>query len=85
MGQSVSTNHHTVQNLVNSWIPSLDGGKVEEKLKKGGASSMSCVPASLASNGPALGAQAEVVKASGFMHFKRATQTPVNLVYEAKA
>ncbi|MFZ0648523.1 MAG: class I SAM-dependent methyltransferase [Nitrososphaeraceae archaeon] len=24
-------------NLVNSWIPSLDGGKVEEKLKKGGA------------------------------------------------
>ena len=70
--------------------------KIEDNLNPIGrlfyaASSMSCVPASLASNGPALGAQAgeakiaEVVKAGGFTHFKRATQTPVNLVYEAKA
>ena len=55
------------------------------------ASSMACVPSSLAFNGPALGAQAgeakiaQVVKVSGFRHFRRASQTPFNLVYEAKA
>jgi len=49
-----------------------------------------CVPASLAFNGIALGAQAgeakikEVVTAAGFKRFKRAFQTPFNLVYEAK-
>jgi SAM-dependent methyltransferase len=54
------------------------------------ASTMVCVPASLSQNGPALGAQAgearisEVVKAGGFKHFRRATQTPFNIVYEAK-
>jgi hypothetical protein len=54
-------------------------------------SSIPCVPASLASNCPAFGAQAGeekiavVVKVSGFMHFRRATQAPLNLVYEAKA
>jgi 2-polyprenyl-3-methyl-5-hydroxy-6-metoxy-1,4-benzoquinol methylase len=54
------------------------------------ASTSICVPASLAHNGPALGAQAgesrisEVVKTSGFTHFKRASQTPFNLIYEAK-
>jgi SAM-dependent methyltransferase len=54
------------------------------------ASSLVCVPASLAYNGPALGAQAgehrisQLVKAAGFNHFKRATQTPFNLIYEAK-
>ncbi|MGB7661276.1 MAG: class I SAM-dependent methyltransferase [Nitrososphaeraceae archaeon] len=53
-------------------------------------SSLVCVPASLAHNGPALGAQAgerrtsQLVKDAGFKHFKRATQTPFNLVYEAK-
>lgn len=55
------------------------------------ASTSICVPASLAHNGPALGAQAgesrisEVVKKSGgFTHFKRAIQTPFNIIYEAK-
>jgi SAM-dependent methyltransferase len=53
-------------------------------------STMVCVPASLSQNGPALGAQAgearisQVVKAGGFKHFKRATQTAFNIVYEAK-
>ena len=53
-------------------------------------STMICVPTSLSQNGPALGAQAgearisQVVKAGGFKHFKRATQTPFNIVYEAK-
>jgi hypothetical protein len=55
------------------------------------ASAMACVPGSMACNGPALGAQAgeikirEVVMAGGFKQFRRATQTPFNIVYEAVA
>ncbi|MGA2882299.1 MAG: class I SAM-dependent methyltransferase [Bryobacteraceae bacterium] len=55
------------------------------------ASTMLCVPASLAQEvGTALGAQAgerrlrEVVTSAGFTQFRRATQTPFNLVFEAK-
>ena len=54
------------------------------------ASTLICVPNSLAFNGPALGAQAgeekikDVVMNSGFSHFKKATDTPLNLVYEIK-
>jgi SAM-dependent methyltransferase len=54
------------------------------------ASTMVCIPASLSRNGPALGAQAgepgmsQVVEAGGFKHFRRATQTPFNIIYEAK-
>jgi hypothetical protein len=54
-------------------------------------STMICVPASLSHNGPALGAQAgearisQIVKAGGFKHFRRATHTLFNIVYEAKA
>jgi SAM-dependent methyltransferase len=54
------------------------------------ASTMICVPASLAYNGPALGAQAgetrlrEVAMKGGFTRFRRATQTPFNLVLEAR-
>jgi hypothetical protein len=68
--------------------------KLEDNLNPVGrvfyaAFSLVCVPASLAYNGPALGAQAgeypisQLVKAAGFKHFKRATQTPFNLIYEA--
>jgi len=56
------------------------------------ASTMICVPASLSQEvGAALGAQAgekrigEVVTAGGFKNFHRATETPFNLVYEARA
>src|SRR5215213_1583817 len=54
------------------------------------ASTLICVPNSLAFNGPALGAQAgeskikEVVIKSGFSHFKRVLETSLNIVYEAK-
>ena len=54
------------------------------------ASTLVCVPNSLAFNGPALGAQAgeekikDVVIKSGFTHFKRAIDTPLNIVYEIK-
>jgi SAM-dependent methyltransferase len=54
------------------------------------ASTVVCVPASLNENGPALGAQAgeerikQVVTSAGFSKFRRATQTPFNLVFEAR-
>jgi 2-polyprenyl-3-methyl-5-hydroxy-6-metoxy-1,4-benzoquinol methylase len=54
------------------------------------ASTMLCVPCSLAGHGPALGAQAgearirEVVTKGGFTHFRRASETPFNMVLEAK-
>lgn len=54
------------------------------------ASTMICVPASLAHEGAALGAQAgekrirEVVTGAGFKRFRRATETPFNLVLEAR-
>jgi SAM-dependent methyltransferase len=71
------------------------GDKIEDNLNPVGrvfygASTMLCVPNSLASQGPALGAQAgekrlgEVVKAAGFRGFRRATETPFNLVLEAR-
>ena len=56
-----------------------------------GASTLLCVPCSLAGNGPAVGAQAGearlreiVVDGGGFRRFRRATQTPFNLVLEAR-
>jgi 2-polyprenyl-3-methyl-5-hydroxy-6-metoxy-1,4-benzoquinol methylase len=56
-----------------------------------GASTMLCTPASLAQEvGLALGAQAgearmrEVVTEAGFLHFRRAAETPFNLIYEAR-
>jgi SAM-dependent methyltransferase len=54
------------------------------------ASTLVCVPNSLADNGPGLGAQAgekrirEVVEKAGFTKFRRAVQTPFNIVYEVK-
>ena len=55
------------------------------------ASSLICVPVSLARRGPALGAQAGerrlrkvMVDDGGFAEFRRATQTPFNLIFEAR-
>lgn len=54
------------------------------------ASTMLCVPHSLAFGGPALGAQAGearlrgVAEAGGFKRFRRATETPFNFVLEAR-
>jgi SAM-dependent methyltransferase len=56
-----------------------------------GASSLICVPVSLARGGPALGAQAGeqrlrkvLVNDGGFTRFRRATETPFNIVLEAR-
>jgi SAM-dependent methyltransferase len=55
------------------------------------ASTMICVPHSLSQRGPALGAQAGesklrgvVVEGGGFTRFRRATQTPFNIILEAR-
>lgn len=77
-------------------VEPMAGDTVEENLNPVGrvyygASSLICVPVSLARKGPALGAQAgekrlrEVMMAGGgFTRFRRATQTPFNLVFEAR-
>jgi SAM-dependent methyltransferase len=56
-----------------------------------GASSLVCVPVSLARKGPALGAQAGerrlreiMVDQGGFSTMRRATETPFNIILEAK-
>lgn len=76
-------------------IEPMANDKVEDNLNLVGrtyyaASTLVCVPNSLADNGPALGAQAgekkikETVEAAGFTKFRRAAQTPFNIIYEAK-
>jgi SAM-dependent methyltransferase len=76
-------------------IEPMANDKIEDNLNLVGrtfyaASTLVCVPNSLANNGPALGAQAgekkikEIVEAAGFTRFRRATQTPFNIIYEAK-
>ena len=71
--------------------------RVEQNLNPVGrvfysASTMICTPASRAQEvGLALGAQAgearlrEVVMQGGFKSFRRATETPFNMVFEARA
>jgi SAM-dependent methyltransferase len=72
------------------------GNSVAENLSPVGrvfyaASTMFCVPNALAFHGMALGAQAgeekigAVAREAGFAKFRRATQTPFNLVFEARA
>jgi SAM-dependent methyltransferase len=72
------------------------GERVEDNLNPVGrvyyaASSLVCVPVSLARHGPALGAQAgegrlrkAIVDEGGFTRFRRATETPFNIVLEAR-
>jgi 2-polyprenyl-3-methyl-5-hydroxy-6-metoxy-1,4-benzoquinol methylase len=72
------------------------GDRLEDNLNPVGrtfysASTLICTPASLAQEvGTALGAQAgearlrEIVVGGGFSRFRRATQTPFNLILEAK-
>ena len=71
------------------------GDRVEDNLNAVGrlfyaASTLICVPNSLAGHGPALGAQAgearlrQVAEQAGFRRFRRATETPFNIVCEAR-
>jgi 2-polyprenyl-3-methyl-5-hydroxy-6-metoxy-1,4-benzoquinol methylase len=99
MGDPVGAARHVRETLApdGTWmiVEPFAGDKIEDNLHPNGrlfyaASTMVCVPASLAEHGPALGAQAgearlrQVVTSGGFTRFRRATQTPFNMVLEAK-
>ena len=100
MGDPEGAARHVLQTLKKkngTWmiVEPFANDKLEDNLNPLGrvfysVSSVVCVPASLNENGPALGAQAgeqritELIKSAGFSKVKRATQTPFNLVFEAK-
>lgn len=77
-------------------VEPLANDRLEDNLNLNGkisyaVSSVVCVPNSLADNGPALGAQAgeqkirDLAHEAGFSRFRRIAQTPLNIVYEARA
>jgi SAM-dependent methyltransferase len=99
MGDPVGAAKHVAETLDRdgTWmvVEPFAADRVEGNLNPVGrvfyaASTMVCVPASLAHHGPALGAQAgearlrEVIGAGGFKHVRRAAETPFNLVLEAR-
>jgi 2-polyprenyl-3-methyl-5-hydroxy-6-metoxy-1,4-benzoquinol methylase len=100
MGDPVGASAHVRSTLKKdgTWmiVEPFAGDKLEDNLNPigrafYGASTLLCTPASLSQEvGLALGAQAgekrlrEVVTSGGFSHFRRATQTPFNLVFEAR-
>jgi 2-polyprenyl-3-methyl-5-hydroxy-6-metoxy-1,4-benzoquinol methylase len=100
MGDPVGASTHvrSTLNKDGTWmiVEPFAGDKLEENLNPigrafYGASTLLCTPASLSQEvGLALGAQAgekrlrEVVTSGGFSHFRRATQTPFNLIFEAR-
>ena len=100
MGDPVGVSRHTRQALKSDGIAMIvepfANDQVQDNLNPVGrvmygASSQICVPVSLARNGPALGAQAGekrlrevVVNGGGFTRFRRATETPFNIVLEAR-
>jgi SAM-dependent methyltransferase len=101
MGDPVGASAHVHSTLApsGSWmiVEPFANDKVEDNLNPVGrvyysASTMICTPASRSQEvGLALGAQAgearmrEVVLSGGFTNFRRAAETPFNLVYEARA
>jgi 2-polyprenyl-3-methyl-5-hydroxy-6-metoxy-1,4-benzoquinol methylase len=99
MGDPIGAARHVRRTLAPDgiWmiVEPFAGDKVEDNLNPVGrifysASTMLCVPSSLSEHGPALGAQAGegrlrgVVTEGGFTRFRRATETPFNLVLEAR-
>lgn len=100
MGDPVGASRHVLRALSpeGSWmiVEPYAGDRVEENLNPVGrayyaGSTLICTPCALAQPGRmALGAQAgearirAVVTGAGFTRFRRATQTPFNLVYQAQ-
>jgi SAM-dependent methyltransferase len=102
MGDPVGAARHVRRTLApgGAWmlVEPFAADAIEDNLNPVGrvyyaASTMICVPASLADGRPglALGAQAgearlrRVVSEGGFSRFRRATETPFNIVFEARA
>jgi SAM-dependent methyltransferase len=100
MGDPVGAARHVLSTLAaqGSWmiVEPFANDRVEDNLNPIGrvfysASTLLCTPASLSQEvGLALGAQAgearmkDVVISGGFTQFRRATETPFNLIYEAR-
>jgi 2-polyprenyl-3-methyl-5-hydroxy-6-metoxy-1,4-benzoquinol methylase len=100
MGDPVGAARHVRSTLKHdgTWmiVEPNAGDRVEDNLNPVGRayygfSTLLCTPASLSQEvGLALGAQAgearigDVVKTAGFTHFRRAAETPFNLVFEAR-
>jgi 2-polyprenyl-3-methyl-5-hydroxy-6-metoxy-1,4-benzoquinol methylase len=100
MGDPAGAAAHVRQSLKpdGTWmvVEPIAGDRLEDNLNPVGrlyyaASTMVCVPTSLAQEvGAALGAQAgeaklrEVITAGGFRHVRRATETPFNMILEAR-
>jgi SAM-dependent methyltransferase len=100
MGDPVGASAHVRSSLKKdgTWmiVEPFAGDNIEDNLNPigrafYGASTLLCTPASLSQEGGlALGAQAgekrlrDVVTSGGFTRFRRATQTPFNLVFEAR-
>jgi hypothetical protein len=100
MGDPVGAAAHVRESLApgGTWmiVEPFAGDRVEDNLNPVGriyysASTLLCTPASKSQEvGLALGAQAgearlrEVVTGGGFSHFRRAAETPFNIVYEAR-
>ena len=100
MGDPVGASSHVLQSLKSNgtWmlVEPFAGDKLEDNLNPVGrafygASTLLCTPASLSQEvGLGLGAQAgearlrDVVTSGGFTRFRRASETPFNLVFEAR-
>jgi SAM-dependent methyltransferase len=100
MGDPAGAAHHVREAIASdgTWmiVEPIAGDDVAANLNPVGriyysASTVICVPASLSQEvGAGLGAQAgekkigEAVSAGGFKHFRRATETPFNMVFEAR-
>jgi SAM-dependent methyltransferase len=100
MGDPVGASAHVLKSLSKdgAWmiVEPFANDNLEDNLNPVGrayfgASTLICTPASLSQEvGAALGAQAgearlrEVVTKGGFSRFKRATETPFNLIFEAR-
>jgi 2-polyprenyl-3-methyl-5-hydroxy-6-metoxy-1,4-benzoquinol methylase len=100
MGDPAGASKHVHSSLKKdgTWmiVEPFAGDKLEDNLNPigrafYGASALVCTPASLSQEvGLALGAQAgekrlrDVVTSGGFSRFRRATQTPFNLIFEAR-
>jgi len=100
MGDPTGASRHILSKLApgGTWmiVEPYAGDRVEENLNPIGrayyaGSTLMCTPCSLSQEvGLALGAQAgearvrSVVMGAGFSHFRRAMQSPVNLVFEAR-
>ena len=100
MGDPAGASAHVRSTLASdgTWmiVEPFAGDKLEDNLNPigrafYGASTLLCTPASLSQEvGLALGAQAgekrlrDVVTSGGFSRFRRATETPFNLIFEAR-